>query len=169
MLMAVPAGLANLVALEFGRPSFPFIATRPISSSALVRSKFQMALVSALAAYVPVLLVLPLFFVWTPFLDSALQAARSVGAPKAVLILLLAAVLPVVLTWKGLVENLWMGLTGRAWLTHCYAMVGAGRGDTADSGSGAEVYVVIGQCDGHPVAVHQTVSTVIRKPQEWVG
>lgn len=38
---------------------------------------------------------------------------------------------------------------GRAWLAHCYAMVGAGRGDTADSGSGAELYVVIGHSPRH--------------------
>ncbi len=38
---------------------------------------------------------------------------------------------------------------GRAWLAHCYAMVGAGRGDTADSGSGAEIYVVIGHAPRH--------------------
>jgi len=38
---------------------------------------------------------------------------------------------------------------GRTWLTHCYAMVGAGRGDTADSGSGAELYVVIGHSPRH--------------------
>ncbi|MDX2233686.1 MAG: peptidylprolyl isomerase [Hyphomonadaceae bacterium] len=30
------------------------------------------------------------------------------------------------------------------WLAHCYAMVGAGRGDDPDSASGAELYVVIG-------------------------
>lgn len=36
-----------------------------------------------------------------------------------------------------------------AWLAHCYAMVGAGRGDTADSGSGAELYVVIGHAPRH--------------------
>jgi peptidylprolyl isomerase len=30
------------------------------------------------------------------------------------------------------------------WLTHCYAMVGAGRGDETDSGTGGELYVVIG-------------------------
>ena len=30
------------------------------------------------------------------------------------------------------------------WLTHCYGMVGAGRGDDADSGAGSELYVVIG-------------------------
>jgi peptidylprolyl isomerase len=38
---------------------------------------------------------------------------------------------------------------GRTWLAHCYGMVGAGRGDTAESGSGAELYVVIGQAPRH--------------------
>ena len=33
---------------------------------------------------------------------------------------------------------------GRAWLTHCYGMVGAGRDLDADSGGGGELYVVIG-------------------------
>jgi peptidylprolyl isomerase len=33
---------------------------------------------------------------------------------------------------------------GEAWLAHCYGMVGAGRGNEADSGSGAEMYVVTG-------------------------
>lgn len=32
----------------------------------------------------------------------------------------------------------------RAWLVHCYGMVGAGRGNPADSGNGAELYAVIG-------------------------
>ena len=34
--------------------------------------------------------------------------------------------------------------TGQAWLAHCYAMVGAGRGDDVESGNGGELYVVIG-------------------------
>jgi len=33
---------------------------------------------------------------------------------------------------------------GRAWLAHCYGMVGVGRDNAADSGSGAELYAVIG-------------------------
>jgi len=37
----------------------------------------------------------------------------------------------------------------RAWLTHCYAMVGAGRGNAADSSTGAELYVVIGHSPRH--------------------
>jgi peptidylprolyl isomerase len=36
-----------------------------------------------------------------------------------------------------------------AWLAHCYAMVGAGRGESVDSGSGAELYVVIGHAPRH--------------------
>ena len=39
--------------------------------------------------------------------------------------------------------------SNRMWLTHCYGMVGAGRGDTADSGGGTEIYVVIGQVPRH--------------------
>jgi peptidylprolyl isomerase len=38
---------------------------------------------------------------------------------------------------------------GRVWLAHCYSMLGAGRGDTTDSGSGAELYVVIGHSPRH--------------------
>lgn len=34
---------------------------------------------------------------------------------------------------------------GREWLLHCYGMVGAGRDNAADSGSGVELYAVTGQ------------------------
>ena len=37
----------------------------------------------------------------------------------------------------------------RAWLTHCYAALGVGRGETADSGNGSELYVVIGHAPRH--------------------
>ncbi len=33
---------------------------------------------------------------------------------------------------------------GEAWLAHCYGMVGAGRGNEAESGNGTELYVVTG-------------------------
>jgi peptidylprolyl isomerase len=39
--------------------------------------------------------------------------------------------------------------TGRAWLAHCYAMLGAGRGDDPDTGGGAELYVVNGHAPLH--------------------
>ena len=38
---------------------------------------------------------------------------------------------------------------GRVWLAHCHGMVGAGRAEAADSGSGAELYAVIGHSPRH--------------------
>jgi peptidylprolyl isomerase len=38
---------------------------------------------------------------------------------------------------------------GKTWLAHCYAAVGAGRGNTADSSNGSELYVVIGHSPRH--------------------
>jgi peptidylprolyl isomerase len=35
--------------------------------------------------------------------------------------------------------------TDRAWMTHCYGVVGAGRNEAIDSSTGAELYVIIGQ------------------------
>ena len=39
--------------------------------------------------------------------------------------------------------------SGKAWLVHCYGMVGAGRDVPADSGGGTELYVVIGHAPRH--------------------
>lgn len=39
--------------------------------------------------------------------------------------------------------------TGTTWLAHCYGMVGAGRGMESDSGSGSQLYVVIGHAPRH--------------------
>lgn len=47
----------------------------------------------------------------------------------------------------------------QTWMAHCPGMVGAGRGDTADSGSGAELYVVIGQAPRH---LDRNIATVGR-------
>jgi peptidylprolyl isomerase len=38
---------------------------------------------------------------------------------------------------------------GRAWLVHCYGMVGAGRDNDVDSGGGTELYVVTGSAPRH--------------------
>ena len=40
-------------------------------------------------------------------------------------------------------------VSGRAWLVHCYGMVGAGRDNDVDSGGGRELYVVKGQAPRH--------------------
>jgi peptidylprolyl isomerase len=47
----------------------------------------------------------------------------------------------------------------RAWIAHCYGTIGAGRGNTVDSGSGAELYAVIGQS---PRGLDQNIAPVAR-------
>ena len=51
---------------------------------------------------------------------------------------------------------------GTAWLAHCYGMVGAGRDVAADSSTGAELYVVIGQS---PRQLDRNITTVGRVVQ----
>lgn len=49
--------------------------------------------------------------------------------------------------------------SGRMWMTHCYGMIGAGRGNPPDSSTAAELYVVIGQA---PRALDRQLTAVGR-------
>jgi cyclophilin family peptidyl-prolyl cis-trans isomerase len=52
--------------------------------------------------------------------------------------------------WVGLHDGWPVASDGRsAWPLHCYGMVGVGRNVAPDTGSGAELYVVIGQAPRH--------------------
>jgi peptidylprolyl isomerase len=57
---------------------------------------------------------------------------------------------------------------GEAWLTHCYAMVGAGRGNDPESGNGTELYVVTGHA---PRQLDRNIALVGRVVQgmEWLS
>ena len=48
--------------------------------------------------------------------------------------------------WKGFPIG---GVYGSAWPVHCYGMVGVGRNYSPDTGSGAELYTVIGHAPRH--------------------
>ena len=50
---------------------------------------------------------------------------------------------------------------GRAWLTHCYASVGVGRDLSPDTGTGGELYAVIGHAPRHLDRNIATVGRVI--------
>jgi peptidylprolyl isomerase len=57
---------------------------------------------------------------------------------------------------------------GEAWLTHCYGMVGAGRGNETDSGNGTELYVVTGHA---PRQLDRNIALVGRvvAGMEWLS
>jgi peptidylprolyl isomerase len=52
----------------------------------------------------------------------------------------------------GFIEGFPVGrdeASGRSWLLHCYGMLGAGRDESPDSGSAAQLYVVTGHAPRH--------------------
>ncbi|MEO7324566.1 MAG: peptidylprolyl isomerase [Dokdonella sp.] len=57
---------------------------------------------------------------------------------------------------------------GKTWLAHCYGMVGVGRDNAIESGSGAELYVVTGQA---PRQLDRNIAVVGRVVQgmEWLS
>jgi len=49
--------------------------------------------------------------------------------------------------------------THQAWIAHCYGTIGAGRGNSVDSGNGSELYAVIGQS---PRGLDRNIAPVAR-------
>jgi peptidylprolyl isomerase len=63
--------------------------------------------------------------------------------------------------WAGYSADGWplAGKDGREWLPHCYGMVGVARNLAPDTGSGAELYTVIGHA---PRALDRNIAVVGR-------
>ena len=103
---------------SYGVP--PFIATRPLTSAELIAAKLKMALWSTLAAWLVVLVALPLALEWSGTWSIVTERVRrmhdAIGTPRAATVVLLILAGVVVATWKQLVQSLHIGLTGRAWI-----------------------------------------------------
>src|SRR5258705_21768 len=103
---------------SYGVP--PFIATRPLTSAELIAAKLKMALWSTLAAWLVVLVVLPLALEWSGTWPLVAERVRrmnnAIGTPRAATVVLLILAGFIVSTWKQLVQSLHIGLTGRAWI-----------------------------------------------------
>lgn len=106
-----------------GRDSYgvtPFSATRPLTSAALIAAKLKMAILSTLAAWLLVLIAIPLGLMlsgtWEIVTDRARHAIDIVGTPRAIVFVLLTFALLMASTWKKLVQGLYIGLTGREWI-----------------------------------------------------
>jgi len=98
----------------------PFIATRPLTSAALIAAKLRMTVWSTIATWLLVLLAIPIALVWSdtwPVVsERARRFAETVGTPRAVVVVLLVLAGFIASTWKQLVQSLWVGLTGREWV-----------------------------------------------------
>ena len=126
VMLLTPPFLAAFVAVTVGRSSAdagsayglaPFVATRPLSTRALVAIKLHMALVSTLFAWLLVLIAISLGLTmsgsWPVVIDKARGLADFCGPPRAIAIALLGVLALLATTWKQLVQGLAIGLTGR--------------------------------------------------------
>jgi hypothetical protein len=97
-----------------------FLATRPLTSAALVAAKLTMALWTTLATWLLVLIAIPLALTlshtWAAVIEPANRGIEAIGMPRAIVLALLLFAGLLASTWKQLVQGLYIGLTGRAWV-----------------------------------------------------
>jgi hypothetical protein len=95
----------------------PFLATRPVTSAALIAAKLKVALGSTLLTWLLVLGALPLALRWSGTAPLITEPARRiipfVGTRWAIVFMLLILIVLMATTWKQLVQGLYIGLTGR--------------------------------------------------------
>jgi hypothetical protein len=105
----------------------PFIATRPLTDASLIAAKLQMTIRSTLAAWLPVLVAIPLALRLSgtsPLVSDWMhELIEAVGTPRAIAIVLLAFATLIGSTWKQLVQSLYIGLSGRAWIVKASVFV----------------------------------------------
>src|SRR5438874_1023590 len=86
----------------------------------LIAAKLKMAIWSTLAAWLLVLVAMPLALEWSGTWSMVTERARrmndAIGSPRAATVVLLILAGFIVATWKQLVQSLHIGLTGREWI-----------------------------------------------------
>jgi hypothetical protein len=97
-----------------------FAATRPLGNVSFVAAKFRAAGLAALAAWAVVLVLLPVWLLYTGGYRELGQlwdaAVAKNGTARVIVLCVLLAVGPVLATWRMLAVGMWAGLTGRVWV-----------------------------------------------------
>jgi hypothetical protein len=103
---------------SYGLP--PFIATRPLTNAQLIAAKLKTTLASTALAWLLIIVAVPIALEWSREMPLVVERSRrfaqTVGTPRAVVFLLVVVAAFIASTWKQLVQTLYIGLTGRAWL-----------------------------------------------------
>lgn len=127
-VLFTPPFMASFVAAAGGRSGdgkeryglSPFLATRPMTTAALVAAKLKAMVWSTLAAWIPLLLAVPLALRLSGTAPLAADwmgnLAHAVGWPRAIGLVLLGLAMLMLSTWKQLVQSLFITLSGRAWV-----------------------------------------------------
>lgn len=105
----------------------PFIATRPLTSASLIAAKLKVTIWSTLAAWLLVIVAIPLALRLSGtspvVIDWARQLIEAVGTPRAIAIVLLGFMGFMASTWKQLVQSLYIGMSGREWVVKASVFV----------------------------------------------
>ena len=105
----------------------PFIATRPLTSASLIVAKLKATIWSTLAAWLLVLVAIPLALRLTGTFPLVIEwthdLIEAVGTPRAIAIVLLGLSALVASTWKQLVQSLYIGMSGREWVVRASVFV----------------------------------------------
>lgn len=119
-VLLTPPFMAAFAAATVGRSSPSHDATRPLTSAALVAARLEAALWSTLAAWLLVAIAIPLALTvsstWPVVIERTIRWIEAEGTLRAVAIVLLVFLGLLGLTWRQLVQNLYLGLTGREWV-----------------------------------------------------
>jgi hypothetical protein len=117
-ILLTPPFMAIFVSATASKASF--MTTRPMSNASLVTSKLKAAMWSTLAAWLPVLVAIPIALRLSGtsrmVLEWVHQVVNALGMPRAAALLLLGLFALMASTWKQLVQSLYIGMTGREWI-----------------------------------------------------
>jgi hypothetical protein len=128
-VLFTPIIIATFAAATVSKPSVnvsdsyglpPFLATRPLTDAQLIAAKLKTTLASTALAWLLIVVAVPIALEWSGEMPLVVERSRrfaqTVGTPHAVVFLLIVVAAFVASTWKQLVQTLYIGLTGRAWL-----------------------------------------------------
>jgi hypothetical protein len=128
-VLVTPPFMAGFVAATVSRPNpntrdshgvSPFMATRPLSTAALIAAPLQATIWSTVAAWALVLAATPLAVHFSDTSPVVMEKVRAfhdtAGTPRAIVLALIICAGLIASTWKRLVHGLYIGLTGREWL-----------------------------------------------------
>jgi hypothetical protein len=120
LALLTPPFMAAFVSATVSSGVTPFTATRPLTSAVLIAAKLRVTIWSTLAAWLLVVVAIPLALrlsgTWPMVMGHAREFIDVVGMPRAIAWALLAFSLLLASTWKQLVQSLYIGMSGREWL-----------------------------------------------------
>jgi len=125
--LLLPLVLAFFSGTAFGMPT-AFTSTRPINDATLIGAKLRSTVLSTIVAWMIVLAAIPLAETWSgasvPVMKVLQPLIDSVGRGHAIIFTMFAIAVLMLSTWKMLVQNLCISLTGNQWLIKSTVLIG---------------------------------------------